>query len=157
MSFRPDVSTFHVDAFSIAWNFNYVYCFPPFSLLGRVLKKLCQDKVHRAVIICPLWSTQVWFSTMLSMLVDIPRTLRKSKALLHLPHKPDLVHPMHPKLQLLACLVSGELSSTKAFQARLPTCSWHHGLQAHKLSTARTSKGGTNFVFRDKLIPLAPL
>merc|ERR1711862_61940 len=23
---------------------NYVYCFPPFSLLGRVLKKLCQEQ-----------------------------------------------------------------------------------------------------------------
>jgi len=157
MSFRPDVNTFHVDAFTTVWDFNYVYCFPPFSLMGKVLKKLCQDQVHRAIVVCPIWTTQVWSSTLLSMLVDIPRILPRSKSLLHLPHKPEQVHPLYPKLQTMACLISGVASSARDFQKKLPTCSWPPGLPVHGSNTVRTSRGGSAFVYRGRLIQPAPL
>lgn len=152
MSFRPDVNTAHVDAFTTAWNYNYIYCFPPFSLMTKVLKKIQHDQVCRALVVCPLWPSQVWFPTMMSMLVATPRLLPCSKYLLHLPHKPDLLHPLHPKLQMIACLVSGMASYSRAFRETLPTCSWHHGHKVQGSSTPPMSSGGKCFVIRDRLI-----
>ena len=41
---------------------------PPFLLVGRVLQKLRQDNVKRAVLIAPVWKGQVWYPSLCGLL-----------------------------------------------------------------------------------------
>ena len=60
--------------------------FPPFSLIGRILQKLEDDKVRKAIIIIPMWVTQAWFPNLLQMLIQNPFRLPVTQKLLRLPH-----------------------------------------------------------------------
>lgn len=60
MSWRADPEAYANDAMCLSWKDKYVYIFPPFSMLSRVLQKL-QKNQGRALVIAPLWRTQVWF------------------------------------------------------------------------------------------------
>lgn len=54
-SWKQDHDSSYVDAFSLNWGkFNYVYIFPPFSLLSLCIKKIQEDEA-RGIIIAPLW------------------------------------------------------------------------------------------------------
>ena len=52
-SYRPDPNTILVDAFTFNWGTNFNYIFPPFSILGTVLRKIVEDKAD-AILIAPL-------------------------------------------------------------------------------------------------------
>jgi hypothetical protein len=39
-SYRPDTNAILVDAFTFNWGTNLNYIFPPFSILGAVLRKI---------------------------------------------------------------------------------------------------------------------
>lgn len=69
------------DAFSISWTDFNPYIFPPFSLIGRILQKLEEDKVRKAVLIVPKWVTQSWYRKLLERLTGNP---------IRLPLIPDL-------------------------------------------------------------------
>ena len=58
-----------VDALSISWQNHRPYMFPPFALINRCLEKVCQEKVD-ALLIAPVWQSQVWFPRILECLVD---------------------------------------------------------------------------------------
>ena len=66
VSWHPERQTMVIIAFSLTWNNNYFYKFPPFSLVGRVLGKIHRDKTN-AVIVLPDWSTQYWYTQLLQM------------------------------------------------------------------------------------------
>ena len=118
VSWKPDPSAYAVDAFSIDWNkFDLIYCFPPFSLIGKVLQKL-QSHQTTAIIIVPQWKTQFWYPMLLKMLLEEPVAIQMSKRTLTLPHDPEKVHPLFPKLQLLGCLVSGQSFKTRALDLK---------------------------------------
>ena len=68
-SYRPDPNAILVDAFTFNWGTNFNYIFPPFSILGAVLRKIVEDKAD-AILIAPLWPTQSWFPKVLQLLVD---------------------------------------------------------------------------------------
>ena len=68
-SWKPDPGASAIDAFSISWAGKLCYIFPPFSLMGRVLRKIVDDDAE-AIILAPLWTTQYWFSMLLSLLID---------------------------------------------------------------------------------------
>ena len=59
-SYKPDPDAYHVNAFSLCWLNLNAYIFPPFSIVGRVLAKLAQDRAT-ALVIVPCWQTQPWF------------------------------------------------------------------------------------------------
>ena len=44
VSWRPDPHACDIDAFSISWAQGFLYAFPPFSQVGRVLQKIVQDQ-----------------------------------------------------------------------------------------------------------------
>ena len=44
VSYHPDPDAFAVDAFSIDWNGLKFYAFPPFSCVGKMLRKIYADK-----------------------------------------------------------------------------------------------------------------
>ena len=69
ISWRPDPWAKAVDAFSVNWSPTYNYCFPPFSIILKVLQKIQQDKAQATVVV-PYWTTQNWFLVLLGMLVD---------------------------------------------------------------------------------------
>lgn len=105
VSWHPDPGAVAVDAFSVDWSTEIIYAFPPFSLIGKVLQKFVNDKAE-GILIVPNWPTQTWFPQMMQLLVTEPLTLPKGKTMLTLPFKKELVHPLYPKLQLLACHLS---------------------------------------------------
>ena len=106
MSLYPDPSACAINAFYHSWN-GFVYLFPPFNMISRVLQKLIQDRTPRALMIVPLWDTQPWFPKLMRMVIEPPLPLKRSKTLLILPSDKSAVHPMYPKLQIIACLLSG--------------------------------------------------
>ena len=141
-SWQEDPKSAHVDAFTMNWNGNKFYAFPPFSL-----QKISQDQAQ-GVLIAQLWPTQTWFLLLLRHLCAPD------------PAPPDLLqhpsrcgpHPLHRNLHLMVCPVSGDPSGITTFQRRLLTFSWHPGGKALKNSMPHTLKNGWHFVVNGKLI-----
>ena len=108
-SFKPDPDASYIDAFTFSWSDKHFYCFSPFSCVLRVLQKIIQDKAA-GVVVVPMWPTQSWYPIRTSLLVLPPITLLPSKNLLSLPAFPEAIHPLHRKMSLLICLLSGNNS-----------------------------------------------
>ena len=51
---------FATDAFSLTWSENDLFLFPPFSLAGRVIQKVLQDRTS-GILVLPKWPTQPWY------------------------------------------------------------------------------------------------
>ena len=115
-SFRPDPEASVIDAFTISWTEKNFYCFPPFSCILRVLQKIRQDRAT-GVLVVPMWPTQSWYPILTSLLLRPPVTLSPSKNCLSLPESPELIHPLHSKMSLLICLLSGNSSNSLALPA----------------------------------------
>lgn len=94
--------------------------------MAKVLQKLEDDQVTRALLICPMWTTQIWFPELLESLIDFPLKLPFQKDLLTLAH--NNYHPMNKrKLFLIGCCVSGDNSKRKEFQRKLQKSLQIHG------------------------------
>ena len=117
-AWQPDPFAQTIDSFTLHWgNYELIYVFPPFSIIGRVLQKITSDKAT-AVIIVPHWPTQPWFSRLRCMLLEPPRIIHVTERTLHLPHDRSKVHPMSNRLCLWACKISGTITSYRAFHPR---------------------------------------
>ncbi|XP_068739556.1 uncharacterized protein [Montipora capricornis] len=117
---------------------------------GLCLQKLVLEQAT-AIIIVPLWTTQTWFTNLLSLLVDVPRIFRVTKKVLSHPVRGD-AYPLCPKLHLLACKVSGVSSLSATFRSRLPTCLCLLGDQPRENSVILTSADGEHLRYKRKLI-----
>ena len=69
-----------VDAFSCIWRDN-VYLFPPIPIIDRVINKFISDGTDHGVLISPLWPSQPWFSSLLSLLIAPPLLLPSGSVL----------------------------------------------------------------------------
>jgi ribonuclease HI len=155
-SWKPDPNCTYVDAFTLNWNtVNHIYFFPPFSLIGRCLQKVRQEKA-KGIVIAPLWPTQPWFTRLLELLVDTPVIICKKKGLLTLPHT-NQEHPLTKKLQLIACKVSGNSFENEDFQKNLPISSCRLGNVAQRNNTVFSSKGGFATAVKGKSIQFLKL
>ena len=114
ISWRPDPGAKAIDAFSINWLPTYNYCFPPFSIILKVLQKIQQDKAQ-AIVVVPYWTTQIWFPVFLAMLVDHPLIMTASLNILYFPVHPKTSRPLHPKLKLLVAHISVVTLTHKMF------------------------------------------
>lgn len=101
-SWKPDPESTYIDAMSISWTDKFVYIFPPFSMIWPVITKLEEDRVQRAIIVTPKWSTQSWYPRLLSK--SIMRPFEIKSQVLTLPGTRQRLHPMAPKLRLMAIL-----------------------------------------------------
>ena len=118
VSWDPDPEAIAVDAFTLNWSkFDYVYIFPPFSVISRVLAKMRRDGA-RGLIIVPHWPTQHWFPSLMTMLVGAPVEMGPSPRLLILPGRARKKHGLFKTLKLLACPVLGAASAGKEFMMR---------------------------------------
>ena len=68
----PDERALAVDAFSLSWEGLKAYAFPPFKMIGPVLRKIQEDRGF-VILIAPAWAGQAWFPMLLDLLVDFPR------------------------------------------------------------------------------------
>lgn len=91
VSWKPDPGACHVGAFSFSSNGKFLYIFPPCSLLSRCLQKVGNDQTL-ALLVVPVWPTQVWWPRVLRLPVANPLMLPQHKDLLTLPHSGTL-HP----------------------------------------------------------------
>ena len=106
VSFKPDPFAKYIDAFTLNWTWFKPYIFPPFSVLGQVLRKIRDDKAD-VLLIAPVWPTKPWYNTFLDLLVGKAMFIPPHKSNLILPTKPGEVHPLR-NLTLMA----GRLSAT---------------------------------------------
>ena len=108
VSYTPDPNAFAVNAFTLDWRNLAIYAFPPFSCVGKMVRKIIQDKAE-GIIIVPNWPSQSWFSMLQKIKIEEPFFIFPSKHQLCLPSQPQELHPLHKKLELLALHVSGTL------------------------------------------------
>ncbi len=155
VAWRPDPNALAIDAMNMIWTDFDAYLFPPFSLLGGVLRKLRSDG-GSGTLVAPLWTTQPWFVQLLEMATDNPRILGGRK-LLSIPWDTRIEHPLRRKLHLAAFRVSGDPSKPQDFQRRLPNWPSKHGGQEPQPSIGRITKNGAYFVVNEKLIKMTHL
>ena len=58
VSWKPDPSATHINAFTLNWTNKKVYAFPPFSVIRETMKKVQEDEAT-VISILLLWPTQV--------------------------------------------------------------------------------------------------
>ena len=102
-SWKPDPQSSAIDAMSIPWSNKFIYLFPPFSMMWPILSKIEEDRVLKAIIVIPDWSTQSWYPRLQKKLLLQP--MRIPSTCLYLPGTKK-THPLAPKLKLLAVLCS---------------------------------------------------
>ena len=100
---KPDLKALAIHPFSIKWNTEFYYIFPPFSFLGKVTAKIYKDKT-KAIAVVPKRPKQHWYPKLLrkatkSMTISLPANN------LVQPQDPEKVHPLHQKLRPQVLLI----------------------------------------------------
>ena len=103
ISWIPDPKALAIDAFSIKWNTEFYYIFPPFSLLGKVTEKVYRDKT-KVIVVIPKWPTQHWYSSLWRKATRSMIITPSAKNLLQ-SQDPQKVHPLDQKLHLQVLLI----------------------------------------------------
>eukprot|EP01126_Amoeba_proteus_P046408 TRINITY_DN5249_c0_g1_i2.p1 TRINITY_DN5249_c0_g1~~TRINITY_DN5249_c0_g1_i2.p1 ORF type:complete len:670 (-),score=104.10 TRINITY_DN5249_c0_g1_i2:959-2968(-) len=70
MSWWRDPKAIAWDAMTQIWPLKS-YLFPPFLLIGRILKKIQRDRLE-VVLISPMWIGATWWPQMMSMAMEVP-------------------------------------------------------------------------------------
>ena len=153
-SYDPQAS--YVDAFTLSWSFMKPYIFPPFNLIGKIVQKIICEKVERALLVVPFWPTQNWFPLLMSILISLPARLPQHKDLLKIAHSGE-VHPLHSRMHLIGCVVSGRDSLISAFQDSLQMLSPNCGDQELSDNTNWHGKNTLFGVLKGKQIHLSRL
>lgn len=149
VSWKPDPFAAYTNAFTFCWRNRNLYAFPPFSVIGRVLRKIREDGVT-VMTILPLWPTQGWFPFALMLLAESPVLLPRE--CLVLPQDPSLTHPQAPKLRMASMILSGNPLKTVDFRRKLPNFSLDHGDTVQNCNMGLISRSGCQFVSAGKLI-----
>jgi len=89
------------NAFSMKWSNMSVLIFPPFALIGRVLRKLTEDR-PTGLLVVPEWKTQPWYPA-LTRLKHYPSrmTIKVVDDTLRWPGDPKKTFPMAGRMRLL--------------------------------------------------------
>jgi len=123
VSWLPQPNAIGTDALSIPWSGLKGYAFPPFCLIKDCLSKIIRERAE-LVLICPFWPAQPWFPLILSLAMDVPLILSQRSDLLTdnmgVPHQLCLL----PSFRLVAWMLSGTASKTRAFRMKWSTYSW---------------------------------
>ena len=85
VSWRPDPEAMATDVFTLDWKQFRGYANPPWSLVGRVPSQVKELKAQ-LVLVAPVWKSQIWYPTLLGMVIQEP---------LLLPASPELIQPTH--------------------------------------------------------------
>ncbi|KAI9560527.1 reverse transcriptase [Daphnia sinensis] len=117
VSWKPQPQAWAVNAFTLSWTELEAYAFPPFSLIQECLTKIQRDRAI-VVLICPLWPSQPWFASLLSLACDVPRILAPHPSLLRSVKGEN--HPLCsvPSFRLVAWKLSGIDTLNRGFRRR---------------------------------------
>lgn len=154
VSRRADPKAMAIDAFSLTWANECYFIFPPFSLIGRILKKVQEDKT-KAVLIAPIWSTQSWWPSLLHLICGESFQIRRTNSSLYLPHKPGKIHPIQ-KMRLGVFPISGQPSSVEEYQNKPVKSSCAPGETRQRNNITHTFRSGCYSV-EHILTPFNPL
>ena len=80
VSWRPDPFAIATDTFTMSWQEEVWYAFPPFSLIGRYLHKVRLEGC--TVLVTPVWDVQPWYRVLLDLLIEYPLLLPSYSQLL---------------------------------------------------------------------------
>ena len=122
VSWKSDPGAAFIVAFSIIWDKQLFYAFPPFTLIARCLQKIQTDSAEGFMIV-PMRATQSWYPKLLHMLVGVPRILPSQQTSLQMPRMKQEVHPLAKKLVLIVCRLSGSPTRHRDFLKRQPLLS----------------------------------
>ena len=105
---RRDSSALGLDALALdldwsIWSLPYV--FPPYSLVGAVLRKAKECQVRRLILVVPWHTGKLWFPLLLEMLLEV-RKLRRNKSLLT-DLSTGIAPPGAVDYRWVACLITG--------------------------------------------------
>lgn len=123
VSWSEDPQATAVDAFRMAWKHENPWIVPfPFVLVGRILQKICQEKVT-ATIVVPHWPSAPWYPQLLGLLIDCPILIVHHQHTIITPNRDQQIGPTSWH-RSLACRISGDDSQVKAFQRRCSSIMW---------------------------------
>lgn len=154
ISYIPEKSAIAINAFSVTWNYKLHYAFPPFSIIGRVLQNMREDRAEM-LMVAPLFPSQPWFPQLLQLISGQSFVLPKTDKILFLPgtRKKHRLTTM----RLGVFRLSGNVSSVRNYQKTLQTSSCNPGDLQRQNNMGVISKDGCNFVTENKLIKLIHL
>ena len=150
VSWRPDPEALSVNAFSRSWTDIYMYAFPPFSLVTRVMQKIRRDEAE-CILVIPIWPTQNWFTLVIESLIDHPIIIPIQKDNLTIVNT-NKVHPLIDKLQLMACRLSGKRCKVEIFLNKQPKSLWHLGDVQQRNNIVHILKNGFSTVIKGRQI-----
>ena len=117
-SLIPDPQAVFEDAFRHPWNSLYVYAFPPFNLVDRVVARVRETPNLSMTLIAPLWPEKSWFADLLLLLTQPPLVLPLWDRLLRQPHF-HLFHGGVHALNLHAWRLTSVSSESQDFRDEL--------------------------------------
>ena len=101
----PDPGAWRVDALSFPWNGLDLYAFPPWPILGKVLRKARVDQASM-VLIAPDWPAQPWYPELLE-LTHVPPLRLHLRARSLVQPRTGVAHGNPTMLNLHAWLLCG--------------------------------------------------
>ena len=142
LSWRPDPDSAGVDTVSQDWSQSAGFAHPPCCLIGRTLQKVIAQRAT-ITLIAPVWQSQPWYPTLLSLLVDYPQLLPRGPQTLWPSQNCGVPMENHCP-QLVAWKVSGDNCRQEEFRCRLQTSSSGHGEPRQTPTTTRHGGNGPN-------------
>ncbi len=84
----PDPRATYVNAWTLNWNRENAYAFPPFPLIHRTLNHFLNTPQTAMTLICPAWPAAIWWPKLLSVLAARPiqlplRSIRPGACMTH--------------------------------------------------------------------------
>lgn len=104
-SWFPDPEAAGTDAFTHKW-MEYFYAFPPFNMIGRVLRKVIDDKAN-GIVVVPRWPSQPWFPLFLELCNKQFLCFDADVSNLYSPYSSQ-PHPLATTMTIIAAQVSGK-------------------------------------------------
>ena len=142
------LDAFYIDAMSIRWENQFVYLFPPFSMIWPVLNKISLESI-KALVIAPMWLTQSWFNKLLELAVKQPMIIESKYLQLPVTNQK---HSLYPKRRLLAVMCTRDQHRQAQFRKKQSMSSMERGEMKRKTNINTYSEDGKNFVVKGTTI-----
>ena len=119
IAWRPDPLSQGTDEMLQDWSQDYLYAFPLFCLMSRILHRVGQERTPSMLLITPTWHTQPWYPSLLQISVEIPVVLPRTNSLLKDPLRKKHPFVNNKTLRLAAWKISGRDYLCQGFRKHL--------------------------------------
>ena len=121
-SWEPEHQALGQDCFKHRWDRRgTLYAFPPPIVLGKLLRKAAQDRVHRLIVVAPTWTSAPWWPSMLQMAVEPPLVLPTAAST---TWNPVGAPAFHGKWHLAVWLLSGQPRQQSRYRGSQSSKPW---------------------------------